>query len=122
VVYNNYKLASKRKNRAFELSLEEFKDLCQKPCHYCEAEPRDHNRYVRTDGTNVAKTSDFTANRSWIKTNGIDRKNNSIGYVLENCLPCCTSCNLMKGTLDYHDFIARCGTIYLVDKLKKGNS
>jgi hypothetical protein len=37
--------------------------------------------------------------------NGIDRKINSIGYVYENCLPCCEICNKAKGTRTYEEYI-----------------
>ena len=33
--------------------------------------------------------------------NGIDRKDNYKGYVIDNCLPCCTICNKSKRDLDY---------------------
>jgi hypothetical protein len=33
---------------------------------------------------------------------GIDRKNSKLGYILENCAPCCKSCNEIRG----HDNIS----------------
>ena len=56
----------------FELTFEEFMFYWQKPCIYCGIE---------------------------IETIGIDRINSSVGYKLDNCVPCCTRCNLVK--LDY---------------------
>lgn len=103
-LFNSYKGSAKKRNHEFHLTIDQFKTLVSQNCHYCEAPPRDSIFNKRAYG-------DF-------KSNGIDRKFSSIGYLIENCLPCCSSCNLMKGTLDYHDFIARCGVIYLIRKIK----
>lgn len=117
ILFNNYLAGAKRRNLQFEISFEQFKDICGKNCHYCDNPPSKHNRYVREDGKLVSKISQFTADRSWIYWNGIDRKVNGVGYILSNILPCCSECNSMKGTLDYNDFISRCGVIYLTRKL-----
>lgn len=38
---------------------------------------------------------------------GLDRKDNSIGYLLENVIPCCCACNRIKGqTISYTEMIA----------------
>jgi hypothetical protein len=87
--------------RGLELSLtlEQFKALSQSNCHYCNEAP-------------------FLATRSGIRDgqptqfrNGIDRKDSSLGYVIENCVPCCFPCNLMKGTTPYEEFLARISKI-----------
>ena len=36
--------------------------------------------------------------------NGIDRVDNSKGYVTGNCVPCCKHCNYVKGALSVTDF------------------
>lgn len=36
--------------------------------------------------------------------NGVDRINNSIGYVIENCVPCCRQCNRSKDILNQKEF------------------
>lgn len=41
-------------------------------------------------------------------TNGIDRVNNDIGYILGNCVSCCGDCNFAKGSSTVEDFIAKC--------------
>jgi hypothetical protein len=41
---------------------------------------------------------------------GADRKDNNLGYVLENCVPCCKFCNHMKSDYSlemFSDHIAR---------------
>jgi len=43
--------------------------------------------------------------------NGIDRLDSKKGYSLDNCVACCTHCNLMKGCYDPLTFIRRCKMI-----------
>jgi hypothetical protein len=43
--------------------------------------------------------------------NGIDRIDNSKGYILENCRSCCGHCNHMKLNMDYNTFISHCKQI-----------
>lgn len=39
---------------------------------------------------------------------GIDRVDNDIGYIYDNCQSCCNTCNMMKRDEDLEDFIQRC--------------
>lgn len=54
--------------------------LAKEPCHYCGAE----------------------------EARGVDRKNNSVGYLKDNCLPSCSRCNMMKVDTVYDYFLALC--------------
>ena len=40
--------------------------------------------------------------------NGIDRINNELGYVLDNCESCCYDCNIAKRVMIKDDFIMKC--------------
>lgn len=73
----NYKREAKRRNYSWELTDDQVSLLFKGQCHYC--------------GKHAC--------------NGIDRVDNSRGYILENCVSCCTNCNYMKGTLSLEDFI-----------------
>jgi len=44
--------------------------------------------------------------------NGVDRVNNKIGYRVDNCVPCCSVCNIMKNTLGVADFLAHVQRIH----------
>ncbi len=79
--YAVYKRGAKIRGYSFDLTLEEFSSLWNTPCHYCN-DP--------IDGI------------------GIDRKDNSIGYTVDNTTSCCTNCNFMKGTLSHNTFINKC--------------
>ena len=78
--FRQYKTRSKVKENFFQITIDEFKGLVYQPCHYC-------------------------GNISIDKINGIDRKDNNIGYILNNCLPCCYICNMAKSNKTYEEFI-----------------
>ena len=82
-MYNNYKQSSKRRKHNFELSEDQFFQLIMKECYYCGAESCKFNWNPKF------------LNREF-RCNGIDRVNNSLGYFLDNCVPCCTICNMSK--------------------------
>ena len=80
--YNEYK--TRAQNKDFQLTKEQYDDLRQGKCSYC--------------GRRCSDTH----------TNGIDRVDNNIGYVYDNCVSCCGSCNIAKGTMSVDDFIKKC--------------
>ena len=68
----------------FFLTKEQFMTLWQKDCHYC--------------GEKIDEI-------------GIDRIDNSKGYSIENCVPCCIDCNKMKMTKTVEQFLRKCEII-----------
>lgn len=89
-VLNSYKQRAKRKNYNWDLSLDEFKKIINRDCYYCGITPSQEWK---------------TANGS-IFYNGIDRKDNSKGYTLENSVPCCKICNYAKRNLSEIEFLS----------------
>ncbi len=89
-LYNKYKSRAKQRGYDFLLTIEIFKELTQKNCNYCGIEP---SQIIQ---------------RSWLNGsymfNGIDRVNNSIGYLEENVVPCCKHCNMAKYTMSEEEF------------------
>lgn len=92
-LYSRYRSNANRKDREFTLSKEQFVQLTSSKCHYCNSSP---DRIVK-------KTSVLGEDYTY---NGIDRKDNNLGYTLENCVSCCTFCNQAKHTFPYDAFIA----------------
>lgn len=90
-----YKRNAAEKGREFCLTVEEFKELTSAHCHYCGRLPASISR-----GWKHAETE-------WGKYiyNGIDRKDNDIGYVPDNCVPCCEICNRAKIDRKYDEYI-----------------
>jgi hypothetical protein len=77
--YAAYKASAKKRGLDFQIKREEFNWITSKPCYIC----------------------------GYKGPNGIDRKDNTKGYVLDNCFPCCYSCNVSKADIDYSKFIER---------------
>lgn len=88
-LYNKYNLSAWNRQLSFNLSLNEFIILVNGNCSYCGAERSNFQNY----------------GRYILKYNGIDRADNSIGYQLENCVPCCKQCNYSKHTMNSTEFI-----------------
>lgn len=116
-IYARYKQNARYRNIEFLVNKEEFIEIASLNCQYCGAPPRPTNRYVKQDGSiidwrtgNTAKRpiSDASVNRSWIKANGVDRKNNYLGYTKENSVPCCEKCNRFKLDHSEKDFLLHC--------------
>ena len=95
VHYSNYIRCAGDKNLDFEISQEEFNTLIKEPCHYC----------------NIIQERGF---------NGIDRLDSNTGYVLDNCVSCCKTCNFMKCSLSADVFLKRIEHILTYNNKIKG--
>ena len=71
--HNSAKHRAMRKNHPFDISLSNYIDYLNSGCYYC--------------GCSLFKENGI----------GLDRIENSIGYVEGNVLPCCGSCNKTRG-------------------------
>lgn len=98
-----YKQAAKDRNLDWALTKDEAIQLMSKECYYCGAAPT--QRKITASDTGI-----------YIH-NGIDRVNNSIGYILTNCVPCCKFCNYAKRNVTKDEFFAHIKRIY--DKHKE---
>lgn len=104
--FNDYIKSAKGRNYIFTLSLDDFKELTSKDCFYCGASPREYNTYLKKNGQiKYINCSTRRIERSTIKINGIDRRNNKDGYVYNNCVPCCEKCNRFKLYYTEEDFL-----------------
>jgi hypothetical protein len=81
-------------SREYSLSRDFLERAISKPCSYCGAEPSNLMTY---------KSKHMGIIRSFCY-NGLDRVDNSIGYVEDNCIPCCKICNRAKGNLSSFEF------------------
>lgn len=89
-----YVRGAKVRGLAFELDEDEFRELVKADCFYCGAVPI--LRWV---------------NSNEILCNGIDRVDNTKGYVKGNVVTACGDCNKMKGSFDKEAFIERCKAV-----------
>ena len=93
VVYCGYRLGAKKRGMLFELSKETFRNLIREPCHYCGSLP--------SSKFNKPKLKQSYPN---FKYNGVDRIDNKRGYILDNCVTCCNTCNLAKRKMSLDEF------------------
>jgi len=71
-----YKHGAKYRNIKWEFTLEDFKYYFYSKCNYCQKE----------------------------ECKGIDRVDSDKNYTKNNCVPCCWTCNRMKGVLSVKEF------------------
>lgn len=81
-IYRTYKRNASNRNLLFELNKIDFKYLLKQNCYYCNSEPKLVQKSTHNNGNFIY--------------NGIDRVDNNKGYVLDNCVSCCRSCNISK--------------------------
>lgn len=95
LLFAKYKAGAKKRGIVFELAFDGFITLCQSACDYCGASP---SQSVKRRASYEHFHGDFIHN-------GIDRVDNNQGYVVGNCVACCSICNVMKNTLTKSQFL-----------------
>ena len=85
--YQVYARSAALRNKRFEITIEEFSELVNSRCKYCDY-------YDETEAI------------------GIDRVDSSDGYVSGNVVPCCGKCNIMKNDIPVDEFIVQITNIY----------
>jgi len=88
-LYHNAKANAKHRKKEFNLTLDEFNKTVQQSCFYCKQSPKK----VKIKGR-----------YGHVFVNGIDRIDSSIGYAMENIVPCCKTCNSAKGQMNSQQF------------------
>lgn len=76
--YKSYLMRANKKQISMELSEDEFKSIISGNCYYCGSSYKI----------------------------GIDRVNSLDGYLIDNVVPCCTKCNMMKYINTQEEFIS----------------
>jgi hypothetical protein len=87
VIWNHYVKGAKKRGIHFAISKTLFESLIMKPCFYCDD---------KKEG----------------EVHGIDRVDNQKGYIEENVVPCCETCNVLKGSQHPQEFIDKMKAIY----------
>jgi 5-methylcytosine-specific restriction endonuclease McrA len=89
--YNRLMLNASKRKEFSSLTFEEYLELIKTPeCHYC-GDKVIINKYLKDNVTH---------------SYNIDRKDNNLGYTKENCVICCTQCNLTKSNkFTYNEFM-----------------
>lgn len=99
--YRGYVAAAKARGIEFSLTTADFLNLVAQDCNYCGSPP------------SMKKATMFER----CLMNGVDRLDNGQGYTVNNCVPCCTRCNLMKHAFTVSEFLDHIARIYLFNDL-----
>lgn len=99
VLVYTYKTNAKKRNYEFSLTNEEFRSLTKQNCFYCGIPP----------GTAMVRKRTFFGNYTY---NGIDRVDNTKGYLLDNCVTCCSVCNYSKLDRTHKEFVEWVAKVY----------
>jgi len=99
--YGGYLYSAGERGLEFALTKEQFRALSKQNCYYCGIEPLQINDEKNKDKYNGV----------WLH-NGIDRKDDSIGYTIDNCVASCKVCNYMKQGLNEIEFMKQVSKIY----------
>lgn len=83
-----------------KLTYAEWYNLSQLPCYFCGEEKSNTHKSFAVGGI------DF-------RYNGIDRLDSEKGYTHDNCVPCCSTCNMAKRKLTEVEFLAWVKRVYL---------
>ena len=94
VIWNHYVKGAKKRGIPFSLSKTLFQELIVKPCFYCDHYKED-------------------------EVNGVDRLNNQEGYIEENVVSCCETCNVLKGSQHPQEFIDKIQAIHFYQLAKQ---
>ncbi len=82
--FSNYKRTARVRSHVFDVTIDEFESITNNSCKYCGGySDSDHDEQFC----------------------GIDRINSNMGYVRGNMVPCCYTCNMMKASLTYDEFV-----------------
>ena len=98
-------IVRRSKKKCFDepnISLSDWRILCQRKCSYC-GEPPSNKKKDQISG--------FVA-----MYNGLDRLNPMIGYSKDNISPCCRMCNRIKFTLSLEAFLSKIEVICSCEK------
>lgn len=105
ILYCDYKKSARQRKLTFLLSKKLFKILTSSPCHYCDSPPSN----IKKPNKKASKETIVFGSYMY---NGVDRKDNSLGYEEHNCVTCCQTCNYLKKSLNYDDFLSLIKKIY----------
>jgi hypothetical protein len=99
-LYTKYKRTAKSKEIYFDITFEHFLKITKENCTYCDRKPSQVY-----DLGNRQHNGTYTYN-------GVDRQDNSKGYILNNVVACCKYCNYAKSDRNATDFLNWADRIY----------
>ena len=92
-LFSRYRRSAQQRSLAFCLDKTLFEKTISLPCYYCGQPP---SQIWERLGQYKSK----------VIYSGIDRTDNTFGYLPTNIVPCCKRCNIAKRSFSKEDFIA----------------
>lgn len=86
----SYRKNAETRDLILTITREQFASLVTQRCHYCGRTPEERSCLI----------------------NGVDRLDNAVGYVWDNCVPCCFECNRAKCKMGAEAFYAWVQQVY----------
>lgn len=102
-VWRAYALKSNRRDLPFELTFEQFYEMSQQNCYYCNEGPSNYRQAPKEHATPFIY-------------NGIDRVDSRLGYIQSNVVTSCWVCNSSKKTDSLEDFLSWIEKVYKFNK------
>ncbi len=91
-LYKRYTRSAKNRGFTWKLSKDKMRILLtQQPCTYCNSLPKQIQKIGSTGNGNYVY-------------NGIDRLDSTIGYIEDNLVSCCKTCNYAKQSMGEKEF------------------
>lgn len=97
-VVHNIKSSADKRMLEMLLTYDQIKELIAQPCYYCG---NIASNYMIHKSTCKGKTYKSNGGLAY---NGLDRVDNTKGYIIGNVVPCCKHCNSAKGKLTIEEF------------------
>lgn len=104
-IYAVYKDGAAKRGLEFNISYDKFLEISKMNCHYCGSEP-----------SNICSAK---YRKDSFIYNGLDRVDNSVGYINDNIVTCCKNCNMMKSTKSVGEFLETAINIAQNHKIQK---
>lgn len=98
-LFREYRKGAIKRNLEFSLPQLDFFKLLETNCNYCGHPPILMGGHCYMDKSIPP-----------LKRNGVDRKDTTLGYTLENCVACCSKCNYAKHIMleeEFYNWIKR---------------
>lgn len=102
IYFQRYVNRANKHNLIFGINIDDFNNLIKQECFYCGV-------------LYTIKINSYRVNWS-----GVDRVDNDVGYIKENCVPCCKFCNKAKLNRKQTDYINHCMLVADYQRNKNG--
>ena len=106
-VWRFYRRNAATRKLGFGLDFDGFVTLIEGSCFYCGEAGSNAINMDEWKGYKIGlgKLKKYRSDLTKYLYNGIDRSDNNLGYVKDNCVSCCKVCNRAKADMSREDFI-----------------